>query len=77
MHYVNGGSQEYRCTSVCVCLHQPAVTQQNTVSASVRLQNIPEITNTMEGGERKLGLFSFTILEEAACKSGVGTDTHV
>lgn len=33
-------------------------------------ENIPEITNTMEGGERKLGLFSFTVLKEAARSRG-------
>lgn len=33
-------------------------------------KNIPEITNTMEGGERKLGLFSFTVLKEAARSRG-------
>lgn len=40
------------------------MTQQNRVR--VRLLNIPEITNMMEGGERKLGLFSSTVLKEAA-----------
>lgn len=60
---------------MCLCVSQlasqPAVTQQNT--ARVELRNIPEITNMMEGGERKLGLFSSTV---AAYKSGVGKDTH-
>lgn len=37
-----------------MCARQPAVTQQNRVR--VRLENIPDITDMMEGGERKLGL---------------------
>ena len=47
-----------------LCVYQPVVTQQNSVR--VKLQDIPEITIAMEGGEGQLGLFSLDVLKETA-----------
>ena len=46
------------CVCVCVSVCQPAVTQQSRVS--VRLENIPDIAHTMEGGSRVCFLLLFS-----------------
>lgn len=48
-----GGAFLHVWKNSCVC--QSSVTQQNGVRA--RLQDIPEITNMIEGGEGELGIF--------------------
>lgn len=53
-----------------------AVTQQNRVR--VKLENIPEITNMMEGGERKWDCFLLLFLkgQRQVCSGNMRADTQ-